>query len=378
MSEACSVRFGDQLISFFGSILEFCRPGNPFSLWEKYKSEMMHHLLYKNKCSQEEAENIVLQKLKDQLNRSGSEMSHFNLPEPKVVVRNNTPTIILSETNYDKEELLSRSLTKVNKMTDEQKLFFQEVTKSVTEGKGGTFCLNAAGGTGKTFTLNTLLDSVRGDGFVALATASSGVASKLLENGTTVHSRFKVPINITATSMCNFTASDATGKLLKLTKLIIMDEMTMLHKHVFEAIDRSLKDLIGSQEPFGGITVVFSGDWRQCLPIVRRGGRADVVNACLKSSRLWNKTRIFCLSKNMRVELTGESQMFSDLLMKVGDGSLPENRIIGESMIELPSHLFTQTSMANGLVNEVFLEFNAKFADTAWVKNRAILCPTNR
>ena len=49
MSEACSVRFGDQLISFFGSILEFCRPGNPFSLWEEYKSKMTHHLRYKNK-----------------------------------------------------------------------------------------------------------------------------------------------------------------------------------------------------------------------------------------------------------------------------------------------------------------------------------------
>ena len=167
---------------------------------------MTHDLIYKNTCIIEEAENIVLQKLKDQLNRSGSELKHFNLPEPKVVTRTNTPSIILSETTYNKEELLSRSTTKMNKMTEEQKLFFQKVTESVTEGKGGTFCLNAAGGTGKTFTLNTLLDSVRGDGFVALATASSGVASKLLENGTTVHSRFKVPINITATSMCNFTA----------------------------------------------------------------------------------------------------------------------------------------------------------------------------
>ena len=80
----------------------------------------------------------------------------------------------------------------------------------------------------------------------------------------------------------------------------------------------------------------------------------------------------------MRVKLTGESQMFSDLLMKVGDGSLPENRMIGESMIELPPDLFSQTSSPKELVNEVFPEFNAKFADTAWVKNRAILCPTNR
>ena len=85
------------------------------------------------------------------------------------------------------------------------------------------------------------------------------MASKLLNNGTTVHSRFKVPINIQATKTCSFKTTDATGKLIKEAKLIIFDEMTMLHRHVFEAIDRSMRELIGKDEPFGGITVVFSG-----------------------------------------------------------------------------------------------------------------------
>ena len=89
-----------------------------------------------------------------------------------------------------------------------------------------------------------LLDAVRGDGFVALATASSGVAAQLMQNGTTVHSRFKVPINVKQTSTCNFTSRDATGRLISMTKLIIIDEMTMQHKFVYECIDRSLRDLI--------------------------------------------------------------------------------------------------------------------------------------
>ena len=37
---------------------------------------------------------------------------------------------------------------------------------------------------------------------VALATATSGIAATLLPGGRTVHSRFKVPIDITDTSMC--------------------------------------------------------------------------------------------------------------------------------------------------------------------------------
>ena len=117
-------------------------------------------------------------------------------------------------------------------MNPEQRLFYDSVISSVMSQSGGLFALNAAGGTGKTFTLNTLLDKVRSQGSVALATASSGVASKLLSNGTTVHSRFKVPINIQATSTCSFKATDATGKLIKEAKLIIFDEMIMLHRHV--------------------------------------------------------------------------------------------------------------------------------------------------
>jgi hypothetical protein len=47
---------------------------------------------------------------------------------------------------------------------------------------------------------------------------------------------------------------------------------------------------------FGGKLVIFAGDWRQVLPVVVRGGRAQVVNACLKSSVLWEQCLIpLCL-----------------------------------------------------------------------------------
>ena len=55
LSEACSVRFGDQLIAFFGSILEFCRPGNPLLLWNHFKDELMHHIIHTTDLSREMA-----------------------------------------------------------------------------------------------------------------------------------------------------------------------------------------------------------------------------------------------------------------------------------------------------------------------------------
>lgn len=68
---------------------------------------------------------------------------------------------------------------------------------------GGMFFLDGPGGTGKSFLLQLLLHHERKDGFLPLATASTGIASTLLPGCRTVHSRFRVPINITAESICN-------------------------------------------------------------------------------------------------------------------------------------------------------------------------------
>ena len=39
--------------------------------------------------------------------------------------------------------------------------------------------------------------------------------------------------------------------------------------------------------PFGGQTIVFSGDWRQCGPIVKFGTARDIVDEAFLSSHLW-------------------------------------------------------------------------------------------
>lgn len=63
------------------------------------------------------------------------------------------------------------------------------------------FFVDGPGGTGKTFLYSLLLAHTRKDGFVALATASSGIAALLMPGGRTAHSRFKIPIDITDSSI---------------------------------------------------------------------------------------------------------------------------------------------------------------------------------
>nr|KAJ0224052.1 hypothetical protein LSAT_V11C200058700 [Lactuca sativa] len=67
------------------------------------------------------------------------------------------------------------------------------------------------------------------------------------------------------------------ASLLRKASLIIWDEAPMIHKHAFEALDRTLKDIFkyhnprNSNLPFGGKVIVFRGDFRQILPVIPSG-----------------------------------------------------------------------------------------------------------
>ena len=41
--------------------------------------------------------------------------------------------------------------------------------------------------------------------------------------------------------------------------------------YIVDCVDRSLRDILKKDKPFGGITVMFGGDPRQILPVVHHG-----------------------------------------------------------------------------------------------------------
>ena len=61
--------------------------------------------------------------------------------------------------------------------------------------------------------------------------------------------------------------------MIRMAKLIIWDEALMAKKYAIEAVDRTLQDIMGNKEPFGGKVVVLGGDFRQVLPVVPRATR---------------------------------------------------------------------------------------------------------
>ena len=70
-------------------------------------------------------------------------------------------------------------------------------------------------------------------------------------------------------------------------KATAVDEAPMTNKLAFEALDHTLRDLIGKM---GEMCMLLCGDFRQTLPVIQGGTRGNIVDSCLKKSFLWNHT----------------------------------------------------------------------------------------
>ena len=255
------------------------------------------------------------------------------------------------------------------------------------------FFIDGLGGAGKTFLYNTLLSSVRADNGIALAVASSGIAALLLEGGATAHSRLKIPVNnIHEHSTCYISTQSNEANLIRATSLILWDEAPMQHKHTFQAVDRTFRDLTGLNKPFGGVVVVMGGDFRQVLPVIPKGTRGQIVDASLNRSHLWNHIKLLKLHQNMRVQTmidTGnvtdatQQQHFSDWLKRIGEGTETIYQQHGENAIRMPDDICVgcmpdddKVALFDAIYGHVnsIPDWNAR---AEYIVERAILTPLN-
>ncbi|KAJ7568854.1 hypothetical protein O6H91_01G050600 [Diphasiastrum complanatum] len=221
---------------------------------------------------------------------AGKSLVNFGLRVPDVVF--GSSTLFRKEMFVDENPSeVEVDIERLN--VDQRKIFDRVVHEHVVRRVSGVFFVDGPGGTGKTH----------------LYIASSGIAALLMKGGRTSHSWFKTPpTELNESSICNISKQFALGTLLMACQLIIWDEAPMAHKYAIECIDRSLRDILSIDAPFGGVPVI--------------------VNASLKCSHLWKHMEMHKLTKNMRVMgVEGgdkdEQLRFVDYLLSVGDGREP-------------------------------------------------------
>jgi len=171
------------------------------------------------------------------------------------------------------------------KLNADQRAFYDEIVQSFDAHKRcipGTphlYSLNASGGCGKTFVLCALLHRIRLLNIVTIAVSSIGIGALLFDDGQTVHSMFRIPIqeetDILAGDRLSSTLLKAlddgkTSKriqLLKTAEFIVWDEISPIRNTVFHAVDVLLRRVMNKDVPFGGKFVIFTGDWKQIPPV---------------------------------------------------------------------------------------------------------------
>ena len=258
----------------------------------------------------------------------------------------------------------------------DQRAGFDEIIHHVFNNKSRVFFVDGPGGTGKTFLYKAILARVRSEGLIGIATATSGIAASILPGGRTAHSRFKVPITLKENSTCTFSKQDSTAKLLRMASLIIWDEAAMIRRQAVECLDRSLQDIMGCTLPFGGKVMVFGGDFRQVLPVVPCGNRAQVTDASLQRSYLWDNMHKIRLTRNMRAQT---DPWFSSYLLRIGNGTEETIRDDYVRLLEdiVIGYTHDNEDSINMLIQNVFpsLVQNARLAQ--YMSTRAILSTKN-
>ncbi|XP_049394612.1 uncharacterized protein LOC125858872 [Solanum stenotomum] len=154
------------------------------------------------------------------------------------------------------------------KLNNKQMIAYNVIKERIFSNKAGPFFIDGPRGTGKTFLYRALLATIRSMGYIALATATSGVAASILPGGRTTHSRFKIPIDLDENSSCNISKESSLAGLIREAKLIVWDEVSMAKRRVIEVLDLLLKDLMNTNVLFGGKVVVLGGDFRQTLSVI--------------------------------------------------------------------------------------------------------------
>lgn len=368
LREAATWQGGHQLRNLFVLLLLNCNPADALALWnnhvEHLSDDCARQLQDKYGIEEPTADQVTslaLCLIRDILRASNSSLEAHRLPLPQhefQPVLDGENLLIHDEYNYDVNVLREVVLHDVGRLIPEQRNAYDALCSAVENGRGGLFFLNGFGGTGKTFVINLTLAKLRSERKIAVAVASSGIAATLLDGGTTAHSRFKIPIIIDERSTCNIAAQSDEAALIRNTDLIFWDEAVMQHRHVFEAVDRTFRDIRQDERPFGGIVVCLCGDFRQTLPIIPKGTRGQIVRACIKKSVLWRHVRVLPLTVNMRLRTAGltpqqqeQQRAFGERVLAIGDG---QGLDASPSEVKWPVRSIVPDNSIESLTNIIF------------------------
>ncbi|RJE24685.1 hypothetical protein PHISCL_03000 [Aspergillus sclerotialis] len=348
--EAIDLAVGYRLRVLFVIALVFGSVTDPYSLWDAFKDRICGDLEreLQNPVHWPNASEFIgrdidygLFLISRLLTDYGKSLSDFLLPEPTGPwARQLQPDLgSITADDIPLQDCIDEGQRLIAQLNDVQLRCFEIITQAVQNPVALYYYL-------------------RGEGKTVVCVPSSGIGAQLLPYGRTAHSWFGIPINVDESSSCMVTPRSDTGKLLRPTDIIIWDEVPMQNRFAFEAVDRMLRDVRKcDQGPFGGLILLFGGDFAQTLPVIRLGTRSAITAASLQRSYLWQYVQILQLTRNMRLQPGADNHDYARWLSRLSyDPQL-------NGPIKLPDYIIRTDSMEDLFLNVSLKQFNNRILD---------------
>ena len=189
------------------------------------------------------------------------------------------------------------SVCEENALTSKQEIFlksnlsdsFDDIIAKIEEGRN--IAMICPAGTGKSYTLNKILEHYMDTKMHIASTATTGIASLLYTKGlgTTLHKQFKLRPASTRETYFDDWGYKKHKEDFKLINILMIDEISMLRCDLFEFVSMILCRVHNNTLPFGGIQVILSGDVLQLSPV----NKENLDKVWCFESDLWKKLNLF-------------------------------------------------------------------------------------
>jgi len=140
---------------------------------------------------------------------------------------------------------------------------------------GANVFLTGEPGSGKTYTIHQYVEYLHARKIHPAITASTGIAATHI-HGITIHAWSGIGIKkkLTSYELDALSSNQYLVKRLQNTSVLIIDEVSMVDAITLDTVDEVCREIRRSNEPFGGMQVVFVGDFFQLPPVAKNGDSA--------------------------------------------------------------------------------------------------------
>ena len=248
------------------------------------------------------------------------------------------------------------------KLSEEQKYAFEKFKQ------GENLFITGPGGTGKTKLIHHLVNHMIMNSIKFQVCAMTGCAAVLLGcNARTLHSwsGIKLAKGDNHKILQNILRSRRIVKSWKKVKVLIIDEVSMMSKKIFELIDQIARSIHKKDVPFGGIQVIFTGDFFQLPPVGEDD--ADSSRFAFESAKWF---QVFPPENNIQLTtlFRQTDDLYKKILMEIRCGDISEEskeilrkhvkrEYTGET---IPTKLFPIKSKVDFVNNSMFAKLETE------------------